>query len=262
MRLALKVYYNGRDFHGSQIQPRKRTVEGELLKSLEKLGIAASNFQRAARTDRGVSALGNVYAFDADKDVSPRALNSFLPRDIRVLSAIVVPAGFNPRFGAQEKVYKYFLYDEGYSLRKMREAAMEFQGKHSFHNFSIIEKKNPIRKISRVEVKRHGDIFVLAFRGESFLWQMVRRVVTALKLTGKGALSRTELRKYFDPAVSEKFPPSQAEGLVLWEIKYPFKFSDEEYSTKQLSRAVKQQMIKTKTTAALEEAIWGELKIP
>jgi tRNA pseudouridine38-40 synthase len=256
MRLAVELYYDGRNFYGSQVQPDKRTVEGELLKGLEKYGIRAGNFQRAARTDRGVSALGNVYAFDADSRVTPRALNSFLPRDIRALSIQEVPADFHPRFEAVMKVYKYFLYDEGYSLRKMQGAAEIFVGEHSFHNFSRIEgKKNPVRKLNRIEVNRRGDILILTFLGESFLWEMVRRMVSALKAAGKGGITRDELRKCFDPNLDKKFPPSPAAGLILWKVKYPFEFIREEYSRKQLVKSILRRVIDAKTRAAMEEAV-------
>lgn len=256
MRLALELYYDGRFFYGSQRQPGKRTVERELLKGLAKYGINVKNFQSASRTDRGVSALGNVYAFDTAREISPRALNSFLPLEMRALSIQEASADFHPRYNALGKVYKYFLYDDGYDLKKMVEAGKAFMGEHSFHNFIKTEEgKNPVRKVSSVKVEGRGDILILSFQGESFLWQMVRRMVSALKDVGKGGLSIEELRSYYDPALEKKFPPSPAEGLVLWRIEYPFEFNSEEYSRQVLLKTLLSKVKEAKTRAALEEAV-------
>ncbi len=73
MRWAIKVYYDGRNFFGSQRQPDKPTVEGELLKSFEALKIDVKGFVGACRTDRGVSALGNVFALSSNSSIIPSA---------------------------------------------------------------------------------------------------------------------------------------------------------------------------------------------
>jgi len=261
MRLALKVYYDGRGFHGSQIQPDRRTVEGELLKALNKLGAEVRNFQGAARTDRGVSALGNVYAFDTEKSLLPRAVNSFLPADIRVIAALEVHAGFNPRYDARLKVYKYFLHDEGYDLGKMRRAAKLFEGVHSFHNFCRLERdRSPVRRLKKIIIEKQGDVVVLTFAGESFLWQMVRRLVTALRRAGKEEVSLEELRESLEVSCSRKFPPSPLEALVLWEVRYDFEFQVEDYSRKKLRREIHGRLIKSRVRAAMEDAVYRELK--
>lgn len=90
-RYALKVYYDGSNFFGSQRQPNQRTVEGELLSAFKKLGAKIEKFQSAGRTDKGVSAFGNVFAVTTQFELKARALNSFLPGDVRVL-AISIPA--------------------------------------------------------------------------------------------------------------------------------------------------------------------------
>ena len=112
-RYAIKVCYEGRGFSGSQRQPALRTVEGEFLSALDGLKINYTDFKAAGRTDRGVSALGNVFALTTESGlISPRIINSELPLDIRVLAVKTVVSGFNPRF-AVERVYKYFLPDGG-----------------------------------------------------------------------------------------------------------------------------------------------------
>lgn len=251
MRYALKVYYDGRGFSGSQRQPEKRTVEGEFLAALEKLGIDHRGFKTAGRTDRRVSALGNVFALSTySRLIKPRILNSELPRDIKVLAAQEVGEGFNPRH-ARERIYRYFLLNEGYDLVKMKKAAGMFIGQRSFHNFSSTDYRSPIRKINYIDIEKKGEALVLTFSGESFLWQMVRRMVTALKMASKGELSPHDLEVYLAPDYRKKVPPSNAENLVLWDVKYDFKFKYEEYSKKRLVKELEKTLIGFKTKAAV-----------
>ncbi|MFQ5801090.1 MAG: tRNA pseudouridine(38-40) synthase TruA [Candidatus Hydrothermarchaeales archaeon] len=251
MRYALKVYYDGIGFSGSQRQPEKRTVEGEFLAALERLGIDHKGFKTAGRTDKGVSALGNVFALSTySKLIKPRILNSVLPKDIKVLAAQEVEGGFNPRH-AKERRYRYFLLNEGYDLATMKKAAKVFIGQRSFHNFSSTDYRSPIRKINYIDVEKKDEALVLTFSGESFLWQMVRRIVTALKMAGRGELSIQELESYFDPDHRKKVPPSNAENLVLWDVRYNFPFKHEEYSLKKLKKELKEMWAKHKTKAAI-----------
>lgn len=260
MRYALKVYYDGRGFYGSQIQPDKRTVEGELLRALRKFGIEPGNFQGAARTDRGVSALGNVYALDSPREPIPKAVNSFLPRDVRVLGGARVGEDFHPRREAMEKTYKYFLLDRGYSLEGMRRAARVYEGVHSFHNYCRKEDRDPVRRVASIEVERQGDVLVLIFTGESFLWEMVRRMVTAIRRAGEGKASIEELERSLSRSVKRKYPPSPPEGLVLWRIRYGFDFAEEEYSKKRLGKDLLRRIESRRILTALDEAIYRELE--
>jgi len=106
MRIALKIAYDGTRFYGFQRQPDLRTVEGDIIKVLKKLRIIEdvreANFKGASRTDRGVSAFGNVIAFDTAKPelTEPRILNHHL-RDIWILGKAEVPEDFHPRFWAK-----------------------------------------------------------------------------------------------------------------------------------------------------------------
>jgi len=255
MRFALKIYYDGRDFYGSQYQPEKRTVEGMLRKALLRLRI---NFKRicfAGRTDRLVSALGNVCCIDIDKKsakrMAPKILNAVLPSDIRVLGVKKVKSDFNPRF-AEERVYKYFLKDGKYSIRKMKKAAKLFEGERDFSNFSAIEKsgkkakaKNPVRKISRIEIEEKNGFLIITFYAQSFLRQMVRRIVAALIMAGRGEISQKELKNYFEKDAESRakklFLPAKAENLVLWDVKYDFDFKHEKYSMLKLLEKIREE---------------------
>lgn len=255
MRQALKVYYDGRSFFGSQRQPDKRTVEGDILKSLRKLKISVNDFKTACRTDRGVSALGSVFALTSDSRLIPGAINSKLPEDIRVLAAREVDDSFNPRYEALGRTYRYFLYDEGYSISAIKKAAKAFRGRHSFHNFSILEGRSPVRNIKKIDVKKSRDFFIITISGESFLWQMVRRIANALKMVGDGQIGPGDISELLNPECKKKIPPLPAENLVLWEVEYPFEFRHDSRSVKKL----KGDILKRQTEARREALVSGLL---
>jgi tRNA pseudouridine38-40 synthase len=250
-RYALKIFYDGGGFAGSQIQERERTVEGEFISTLNGLEITYTDFRAAGRTDRGVSALGNVFALTTDsKLIKPRVINSNLPMDIRVLALKKVRSDFNPRH-AEERIYRYFLCNEDFDLEKMYKIASVLKGGNSFHNFSMSDYRSPIRKINYIDIIKRGDFLILTFSGRSFLWQMVRRLVTALKMVGKGDVSAEEIEYLLDPMIDKKIPPSPAENLVFWNIKYDFLFENEDYSKKRLKKELEERLLKYKTGGAL-----------
>ena len=222
MRYALKVFYYGLNFYGSQIQKDKRTVEGVLIETLKKLGYDVHNFKRASRTDRKVSALQNVFAFSTNKELNIEIINRNLPDDIRILAKAIVPEDFNPRYNVLEKTYKYFLFNDNYNVEKMREAAKMFIGKHDFYNFCIRKglKKSTIKNLKNIDLEIFDDIIILTFRSKSFLRGMIRKIVTALKLVGEGKLSKKDIEEALNRKKDLKLSPAPAEYLVLWDIKY------------------------------------------
>lgn len=259
MRQALKVYYDGKNFFGSQRQPDKRTVEGELLKSLKKLKIRIKDFKCAGRTDKGASALGNVFAFTCDLKPIPGAINSKLPGDIRVLATREVDDKFNPRYAALGRIYKYFLYDEGYSVSRIRKAARAFKGEHSFHNFAILERRSPIRSIRNIEVKKADSFFIFTVFGESFLWQMIRRMANALKMAGEGRMTPVDIEKLLNSEHRNKIPPLPPENLVLWAVEYPFEFEHEGYSVKKLREDILKRQTEAKRETLISELLLEEI---
>jgi tRNA pseudouridine38-40 synthase len=259
VRVALKVYYDGRDFFGSQRQPDKRTAEGEFLESLGKLNIDVSDFKASCRTDRGVSALGNVFALSSNSRIIPSAINSTLPDDMKVLGARKVDYNFNPRYEALGKTYKYFLFDEGYKLGKMKEACEAFVGEHNFHNFAKLEGRNPIRSIRSIEIEKIGDFFVFTISGKSFLYQMVRRMASALKTVGGGLMRPAEIKKLLDQKHDNIIYPLPPENLVLWKVEYPFEIAHDKYSVKGLKKEILKVKIAAKRRALLSELLLGEV---
>ena len=254
-RFALKVYYRGENFFGSQVQPDKRTVEGEFIASLQNADIDFNEFRAAGRTDKGVSALGNVFTITTDSSlIKPRILNTFLPEDIKVWATKKTPLDFNPRH-ASERIYKYVLQDEKYDLKQMKKACTQFKGERSFHNFSLKDNRNPLRKINQINVEKKRGMLVMTFSGESFLWQMVRRIVTVLKQAGAGETTFKEINTLLQPETNQPIPPSEPNNLILWDVKYDFEFNEERYSKKHLQNKLASEMKKLKVKETLSNEL-------
>jgi len=140
MRLALKIAYDGTLYHGYARQPGIETIEGALEKKLREMGAIGEgeHLQVASRTDKGVSAAGNVIAFDTDMEsesVANALAHSF--RGIWVLGFAEVPEGFNPRHAVRKK-YRYYLYNDGIDIGMLKKAL----NKKSRANFGIAPPEN------------------------------------------------------------------------------------------------------------------------
>ncbi len=228
MKLAMRVAYDGRAFYGFQRQPGVRTVEGELIRVLEKLRIIESpetnDFKGASRTDRGVSAFFNVVSFipgERGDLARPDVLNYHL-NDVWILGVSEVPDDFHPRFWAKSKTYRYYLVDEGFDFSKISTCSSLFEGIHDFSAFSRLERgRDPLRELISVELIPRRGYYVVQITGKSFLWEMVRRIVNALRLCGLGLLEPEEIEAMLSGNYSKKIPPAPPEPLVLWEISYP-----------------------------------------
>ncbi|WP_082398107.1 tRNA pseudouridine(38-40) synthase TruA, partial [Methanobrevibacter arboriphilus] len=157
-KVALKIAYIGTNFHGFQRQPNHRTVEGELIYTLKKLGyindLNSSKFGIAGRTDRGgVHSLGNVISFMSDREVIVNQINHKLPEDIQIIAKAPVRYGFKPRY-AESKHYRYIFFEKDLNISRMNELANLFEGEHDFTNFSKRNKsqKTTVRTINKIEI--------------------------------------------------------------------------------------------------------------
>ncbi|ASI99758.1 tRNA pseudouridine(38-40) synthase TruA [Thermococcus celer] len=259
MRFALRIAYDGTAFYGFQRQPDVRTVEGELIRVLSKLGVisdaGSSNFKGASRTDRGVSAFFNVVAFDTENRpdlVRAEVLNHHL-RDAWVLGVAEVPGDFHPRFRARSKTYRYYLVDEGFDVERMEECAALFVGRHDFSAFARLEPgKDPVRELTGVGVTKRQGYYVVELEGRSFLWEMARRIVNALRFCGLGLMEPEEVEKMLAGEYRKKIPPAPPEGLILWHMEYPgIKFEVDERGLKKARRDLFERYSRALARAAL-----------
>ncbi len=225
MRVALKIAYDGRAFYGHQRQPAHRTVEGECLTALKAAkilrGAKEAFFRSASRTDRGVSAVGNVIAFNAflRPDAVLGAFND-KTRDVWAWAIAVVPDTFHPRH-AVERWYRYHLLEE-YDIQALREAAAEFAGEHDVRSFTSEPPEGPLT-IGRINVSEEGGVTCIDVRARSFRRGMVRRIVAAIVDHAVGEVSLDEIRASLRGSKKD-FGTVPPEPLVLMDVRYDSEF--------------------------------------
>ena len=191
-RIALKFAYDGGGFLGFQRQPVGVTVEGSLVHALTKVGAITSSrecgYRSSSRTDRGVSALGNIISFRTSFPLGSlcSAVNSEM-EDIWAYSAVKVLDDFNPR-GARQRWYRYHLPKSDQDPRLLRDIADRFVGVHDFSGYARKDDRNPVRRIDSITVEDAGMFHVVDFRAESFLWNMVRRIVWMMNEGSSGRM--------------------------------------------------------------------------
>jgi len=109
-------------------------------------------------------------------------------------------------------------------MDKMKKASELFVGTHDFSNFARVENKNPVRKINSLKIKEKGDFIVIDIKAESFLWNMVRRIVSAIEKIGKKEIEIGVIKNALEPRKRFDFGSAKPEGLILMDVKYDFDF--------------------------------------
>ncbi len=212
-RFRARVEYDGTDFAGFQVQPGRRTVQGVLEDALARLGDGVDRrIDGAGRTDAGVHASGQVIAFSYDGRLAVpelgRALEALLPDDVTIRQVRPAPAGFQPRYAARYREYRYTIWNGPRSpLRErnalgvrvpldtaaMSRAGSVFVGRHDFSAIGATD-RSPVRTVMAVRVRREGRLVTIDVRADSFLRGMVRRMVALLLEVGLGKMDIDEVR--------------------------------------------------------------------
>ncbi len=235
MRYRAQVEYDGTDFAGFQVNPGKRTVQGVLEDALARLGDGVvRRVDGAGRTDAGVHATGQVIAFSWDGRQTATelgtALDALLPADVAVRDLRQAPDGFNPRYAARYREYRYTVWNGPPSpLRErtalgvrvpldtaaMARAASVFIGRHDFRAFGATD-RSPVRTVIAVRVRQRGRLVTIDVRADSFLRGQVRRMVALLLEVGLGKMEIEGVRSALagpGPALDGAAAP--AKGLCL-----------------------------------------------
>jgi tRNA pseudouridine38-40 synthase len=210
VRLALE--YDGTAFSGWAAQPGLRTVEGEVRAVLDRVYPRWDGLAVAGRTDAGVHALGQVASFEADGGPPPEraahALNGVLPDDVAVVASEEAPEGFNARFSATGRSYRYRVWRrETHSPLELRrslwwprpvdEGGLEASaallvGEHDFKAFTPTETQHDsfVRNVREAAWWRDGHVLSFTITADSFLRHMVRTLVGTMLEQGPEAMER------------------------------------------------------------------------
>jgi tRNA pseudouridine38-40 synthase len=243
-RYFVQLAYNGKKYHGWQIQPNALSVQEELQKALTVITGADVQVVGAGRTDTGVHASFFVAHFDLDApyaDIQKLCfqLNSFLANDIRIDTIFAVPDCLHARFSAISRTYKYyitqrkepFLNDftsfvpQPVDVDVMNKAAKLLCTYSDFTSFSKLHSdvKTNICKLDEAYWEYdHRGLLVFTIRADRFLRNMVRAIVGTLVEIGRGKLSIHDIEKIIEAKNRGKAGASaRACGLFLCGIDYP-----------------------------------------
>ena len=243
---ALLLEYDGGPFVGWQRQDSGLSVQDIVESAAGRLNrglpVAATV---AGRTDSGVHAAGQVVALPLPEGFSPRqvrdALNYHMkPHPVVVVRAAPAQAGWNPRFSAIRRSYRYLILNRRtrpalllgrvwhvaapLDAVAMHAAAQTLLGTHDFTSFraAACQAKSPIRTLDRLDVTRDGDLIAIDVEARSFLHHQVRNLAGTLRMVGDGAwpIERpsTVLAARDRSAAG---PTAPAEGLCLIQVGYP-----------------------------------------
>lgn len=246
VRYKAVIAYDGTNFNGFQRQPNGRTVQEEVEKTLQKMnnGVPVTIFG-SGRTDAGVHAIGQVIHFDYPQERPLErmrfALDTQTPEDIAVSSVEVVADDFHARYHVVEKTYHFKVqiakprspfwrhyaayYPYPLDLDLVRRALPDLLGTHDFTSFcatgGAIEDKVRTIYQADLEVNTAGTELTFIFRGNGFLYKMIRILVGTLLKIGNGRIPADgipEILSAMDRNAAG--PTAHPEGLYLAEVKY------------------------------------------
>lgn len=243
-RFKVTVGYDGTNYSGWQLQPNKKTVQGEMERALFDLSGQQVRVNSSGRTDRGVHARAQVVHFDLASDIKPDKLvvgmNRFMEHDIRVLKAVKAKPEFDARMTATGKEYRYFIWNERQmpphlrlynthiyrplDLARMQAAAAHLVGRHDFVAFSANpghEREGTVRTIYTLKWMKKGSQYILIARGNGFLFKMVRSLAGFMIRVGVGDLNvHDEVTILHSKTRTARVPTANPQGLFLWQVYY------------------------------------------
>ena len=241
--IALRLKYDGTAYHGWQVQKEDRTVCQTLNEALEKVYGTEIKCVGCGRTDAGVHANMYCASFRADGNVPmeklPLAVNAYLPADISVSKAMVVPDDFNAIGSCVKKEYIYkilnakirdpFLkdrvcfYPQDLDFELMQRAAKAFEGTHDFKAVRSVgtETKTTVRTVYWCEARKMGDIITVSICADGFLYNMCRAIVGTMVYASYGKINPEEIGALLEKGDRRLTGPTMPpQGLYLNRLWY------------------------------------------
>lgn len=242
--IKLCIAYDGTRYNGWQKQGNtSNTVQGKLEELLSRMTGEHIEVCGSGRTDAGVHAKGQIANFQTESSMTAEQMKdymeTYLPKDIAVISIEEVKARFHARLLAKEKIYSYTIWNSGVSnvferkymyqikdplnIEAMEKGAEYFIGEHDFKSFCSLKKykKSTIRIIREIKIQKDGPRIVITFRGDGFLYHMVRIMTGTLIEIGLGSRDPKEIASLLMSADRTKAgftaPPL---GLCLEQVVY------------------------------------------
>lgn len=242
MRYKITLSYNGKNYHGWQLQPNALTVQEVLDKALSMLLKEKISTLGAGRTDTGVHAAFFVAHFDTQNEISDLEylvykLNRFLPDDIAIFSIEKVSEDFNARFSAKSRTYKYLIhlkkdvflkesswfFPQDLDLDLMQKGCEILKQTEDFASFckAGADNKTTICKLYQADFVKEGHKIVFTVKADRFLRNMVRALVGTLTDLGAKKISLEKFQEIINAKSRTKAGQSvPAHALSLTDIEY------------------------------------------
>lgn len=255
-KMALCMCYNGKDYLGMQRNPGTKTIEDDLLTALYKGQLIQKEhidipqnvkFQRAARTDKGVSAVRQVVSLKLPTNISidemVTRINSHLVDQIRVIDIKRTTRGFNCKNNCDSRTYSYMLPsfsfappgvtpDESYRITSERIDEVNkiltlYKGCHNYHNFTSGKKSEDPSAMRFMISAECGKPFIqgnleflqIQIKGQSFMLHQIRKMIGLLIAIMRGYTDQSTIRRAWGPERLD-IPIAPALGLMLEQLHY------------------------------------------
>jgi tRNA pseudouridine38-40 synthase len=246
---ALWIWYRGGAFRGFQRQPQGPTVQEVLEAALREAGVPSASVMPAGRTDRGVHARMQVVSLRIEPEDSVEALAARLPARLSPSLGLCVARrphrSFHSQWSAEGKTYRYRVQLGGAVAPDWRPYVMEVAQEprlaphdisperlaqllgmavgqrdfSAFHESSSPRKPRTLESATLHELG--GGLFEVTLRGDAFARYQVRYLVGSALLTAAGGLPEERWRAALESGDPIPGLKAAAEGLVLWEVRYP-----------------------------------------
>jgi tRNA pseudouridine38-40 synthase len=241
--IAMRLKYDGTNYHGWQVQKTDVTVAGTLEATLSRLTGEKVKVTGCGRTDAGVHALNYCANFKSSTTIPadrlPLAVNSLLPEDICVCAAVDAPEDFNAILSCQKKEYTYkivntrirdpFLRSRAYfypvplNMDVMRVAASQFEGTHDFAAVRSVgtETKTTVRTIYYCTMEQNESEISMRVCADGFLYNMVRAIMGTIIYCSEGKLDPYDIPRLLDSRDRRLTGPTvPPQGLYLTRVWY------------------------------------------
>ena len=243
-KFKITVEYDGTEFVGWQRQENGPSIQSSIEDAIKKITSETVNVFGAGRTDSGVHARGQVAHFELSKKISLDNIRDGINQHLRPLSIAILDAqkvndDFHARFSAKLRTYEYFIINrrtpltfnknlawgvfKQLNIDEMKEAALNFVGKHDFNAFRSIDcqASSSIKTIQSCTVEKKAEYIVINVAAKSFLHSQVRIITGTLVDVGKGKILPINIKKIINSKDRSKAGvTAPAHGLYLTKVEY------------------------------------------
>lgn len=242
MRYFIELAYNGKNYHGWQVQQNAHSVQAEIENKLQVLLKTPTEITGCGRTDTGVHARQYYAHFETEKELDTGKfcyqMNALLPNDIVIYQIFKVSDRFHARFDAISRTYEYHIshrlnpflqelswcYYRQLDIQMMNKAAAILKEYSDFECFSKVHTQvnTFICRIDEAKwIETNNGMYVFEIKADRFLRNMVRAIVGTLVEVGLHKCSLEDFRKILESKNrSEAGQSVPAHGLYLTKIEY------------------------------------------